>query len=268
MSKRKWILTGCALVAIIVIGVIVISVPAALALRLAGFRAEGKTDSFLQEQSVVSRPTLQWPSGPAWPTLTPPTTPPSDNSSPGLVNPSPAAGPTHTGPLDAVTVDIWFLSQPRTFPAGEVFAERLERGQTANGQLAYYLEFTEAGINTYLNYWFGAYLENHDRLRNAWLDLRPDGVVIYADLNLELGWERAGAVFVLDASGRQLTLIGVDIDGRLYSAPPSGPIAELTDQLAMQGNRALRELAFLDPTGRLMIQEMNISHDHIQVLAY
>lgn len=266
MSKRKWIVPGCALLAIIVVGIIVISVPAALALRLAGFRAEGKTDNYLQEQSTADRPTIQWLNDPAAAMLT--LTPPSGNSAPELVDPPPAGESSLPSRLDAVTVDIWFLSQPRTFPASEVFAERLERGMTAGGQLAYYLEFTEQGVNSYMNHWFGVYLENQDRIKNAWLDLRPDGAVIYADLNLELGWKRVGAVFMLDASGRQLTLIGVDIDGRLYSSPPSGPVAELTDQLETQGNRALRELAFLDPAGRLTIQELGIKQDRIQILAY
>ena len=37
---------------------------------------------------------------------------------------------TATGPvvLDAITIDIYFLSQPRIFYADEIFAKRLERG--------------------------------------------------------------------------------------------------------------------------------------------
>src|SRR5512139_4041315 len=75
--------------------------------------------------------------------------------------------------LDAVTVDIWFLSQPETFDAEHIFARRLERRQIADGRLAYAIEFTEEGLNQYLHYWFGDGSTVDPRLRNVWFDLKP-----------------------------------------------------------------------------------------------
>jgi hypothetical protein len=266
MSRRKWIIPGCLLLAVIVVGVVIVIAPAAAALRLAGFRSEGSTDDFLKEQASVSRPTIQWSAqSPSSAALTP--TPGATRSVAGA-GPAPVDVHSEDGPLDTVLVDVWFLSQPMTFHASEVFAERLERGRTEEGQVAYYIEFDQEGVNTYLDYWFGAAIAQEERVQNAWIDLVPGGAVVYADVNLEVGWQHVGAAFMLDASGRQFILAGVDIDGRLYSTPPGGSIAELTDRLEAQGNRALNSLVFLDPAGQLTVQQISISEDRAQILAY
>lgn len=263
MSRRKWAIPGCALLAIIVVGIVLVITPAAVALRLAGFRSEGSTDDYLSEQASVEPPTIQWSTGSA---LSVPLTPTANAASPAA--PPQAGGDSLPEPLDAVRVDIWFLSGPTTFYAEDIYAERLERGRVKDGELAYYIEFDQAGINAYLNHWYGGLVAQEERVRNVSLDLQPGGAVLYADVNLELGWQRVGAVFMLDANGRQLVLAGVDIDGRLYSTPPAGSIADLVAQLEAQTNRALRELIFLDSAGQLAIQRISISQDRVQILAY
>ena len=251
MSRRKWVIPGCALLAIIVVGIVLVVAPAAVALRLAGFRSEGSTDDYLSEQASLEPPTIQWSAGSA---LSAPLTP--TVSVTGTAAPPQAGGDSLPESLDAVQVDIWFLSGPTTFYAEDIYAERLERGRVKDGKVAYYIE------------WYGRVVAQEERVRNVSLDLQSGGAVLYADVNLELGWQRVGAVFMLDASGRQLVLVGVDIDGRLYSTPPAGSIADLVAQLEAQTNRALRELIFLDPAGQLVIQRISISQDRVQILAY
>jgi hypothetical protein len=266
MSRRKWIIPGCALLAIVVVGIVLVIAPAAVALRLAGFRSEGSTDDYLSEQASVAPPTIRWPAGSApLAPLTP--TPNAASPADGASSPPATAGPLPE-PLDELLVDVWFLSGPTTFYAADIHAERLERGRVEDSKLAYYIEFDQVGINACLSHWFGVYVAQEERVRNAWIDLQPGGAVVYADVNLELGWQRAGAVFMLDASGRQLVLVGVDIDGRLYSTPPAGSIADLVAQLEAETNRALRELIFLDSAGQLAIQRISISQDRVQILAY
>jgi len=271
MSRRKWFIPGCAIMLVLAVVVIIVSAPAALALRLAGFRAEGKTADFLNEQAADSQPTIQWSdesaaSAPTTPT--PAATPAPDGSGETSLPAVSPPDPDLVEPLDAVRVDIWFLSQPATFYPHEIYAQRLERGRTEDGALAYYIEFDEEGANAYLDHWFGVYVAQEARVRDPWIDLKPGGAVIYADVDLELGWQRVGAVFMLDNNGRQLVLVGVDVDGRLYSTPPAGRIAELAAQLESEGNRALRELTFLDSAGRLTIQAISLSEDGAQILAY
>jgi len=247
---------------VVVIGVVALSAPAALALRLAGFRAQGRTVDYLNEQAAVTKPTIQWPAAQSAVTFSTPT--PAGTPEP-VVQPQ---GTVPAEPLDSVQVDIWFLSQPAIFYPHQIFAKRLERGRTDDHQLAYYIEFNQEGVNTYLNYWFGDFVEQEARVRNVWIDLKPGGAVAYAEVNLELGWQRVGAVLMLDASGRQFVLAGVEIEGQLYSTPPAGQIADLAGQLEREGNRALRELTFLDPAGQLCIQAISLGEDGVQILAY
>lgn len=171
-------------------------------------------------------------------------------------------------PLTSVTVDIWFLDTPEAFSAETIFAERLERGYTDTGQLAYYIEFNEAGLDQYLNYWFGAWAQETLPLRNTRAALKPGGLIIYAEVNLGVRWQKVGAVFNLDESGRQFTLVGVDLDGQLLASPPSGPIAEGVRILEENGNRALRELTIIDPDGNLSIQQIVLTEDKAQIIAY
>jgi hypothetical protein len=265
MSRRRWALTGCAVLVVLLVGIVLVGTPAAIALRLAGFRSEGRTDDFLSERASAVPPTIQWSDQPA-----PPPTPTAaaDGAAPASAAPAGSAAASGSGPLDPVVVDIWFLSQPAAFSRSDTFARRLERGRTDDGALAYYIEFDQAGINTYLNTWFGGYVAQEPRVRNVWLDLKPGGAIVYAEVNLEVGWQGVGAVFMLDASGRQLILAGVDMDGRLYSTPPDGQIASLVAQLESESNRALRELTFVDPAGRLTVRRISLGEDLVQILAY
>jgi hypothetical protein len=262
MSRRKWAFTGCAVLVALMVGILLVATPAAIALSLAGFRSEGRTGDFLNERASAVPPTIQW-SRQAAPPPTP--TAPADGSAPP---PAGAGVPSGSGLLDPVVVDIWFLSQPTAFSAGDTFASRLERGRIEEDTLAYYIEFDQVGINSYLNRWFGGYVAQEPRLRNVSLDLKPGGAIVYAEVDLEVGWQGVGAVFMLDASGRQLILAGVDMDGRLYSTPPDGQIARLVARLESESNRALRELAFVDPAGRLTVQRISLGEDLVQILAY
>ena len=271
MSRRKWIVPGCALLVILLVGLLLLSAPTAIALRLAGFRSEGRTEDFLDEQASSVPPTILWSADSRAALSQTPT--PSAATSPGAASPaegvSPAAEPQSIpGPLDEVLIDIWFLSQPTSFGADEIYAQKLERGLVNGDQVAYYIEFDELGLNTYLGHWFGEYVVQTDRVRDVSIDLVPGGAMIYADVNLELGWQHVGAAFMLDPNGRQLSLVGVDIDGRFYSTPPAGSVAELARQLETQSNRALRDLVFIDPAGRLVIRQISLGPDQAQILAY
>ena len=265
--RRGCLISGCALLVLIAAGVVVVITPTVLALRLAGFRAEGHTEEILGQRAAIEQPTIQWWERPL-PSPTPPgATPPADGDGGEPAPASPTPDPNLPTPLDAVVVDIWFLSQPTTFSAQQIHARRLE-SSTIDGRTTYYIEFDEAGVNAYLNDWFGEMMAQEARISKPWVDLKPGGAVIYADLDLEVGRQRVGAVFMLDASGRQFILAGVDISGQLYSTPPEGRIADLTSQLEAEGNRALDELIFIDPAGHLTIQTINLDEDQARILAY
>ena len=76
--RRGCLISGCALLVLIAAGVVVVITPTVLALRLAGFRAEGHTEEILGQQAAIEQPTIQWWERPL-PSPTPPgATPPAD----------------------------------------------------------------------------------------------------------------------------------------------------------------------------------------------
>ena len=160
------------------------------------------------------------------------------------------------------------MDEPRVFSADIIFANRLERGRTTDGQPAYYVEFDEAGLNRYLNYWFGAWADQNAQLRDTHIDLIPGGVIIYGEINLGVRWQLVGATFHLDESERQFTFTGVDVDGEFLASPPAGPIAQGIEVLEAEGNRALREFKFIDPEGELSFQRIILLEDMAQIVAY
>ena len=265
MKRRQWLLPGCGIVLLVLVVLVVIGAPAALALRLAGLRSEGDTADYFQRQAITVLPTIQWFNSAAQPVELTPTPAATSVDGESVDTEQTAAGPQ---PLEEVVVDVWFLGQPETFAASEVYAERLERGSLEDEPVAYFIEYDEAGLNTYLETWFGAYAASQLPLRNPWIDLKPGGAVVYAEVNLEVGWQEVGAVFTLDENGRQFVLNGLDVDGRFYSLPPQGEVANLAYQLETEGNRALQDLTFIDPAGLLTVQSINLSEDSVQILAY
>lgn len=246
-NRRLWLLMAGALL-ICVVG-----------LGTMWFRPLGDTHTYLNNMTFANpQAPLQWsetaPELKAVEAISSPAT--SDPNAVGVL------------PLDAVTVDIWFLSQPETFDAEHIYASRLERGRIGDGPLTYYLEFTEEGLNQYLHYWFGEGSAVDPRLRNVWFDLKPGSLIVYADVDVLGNWQRIGAVFNLAADGRQFAFIGLDSAGQLYGAPAAGPIAEVINSLQAQGNRALRELKFVDPDGDLYLRQIVITEDGAQILAH
>ena len=265
MKRRKWLLPGCAIALLALVVLVVTGAPAALALRLAGLRSEGDTTDYFQKKAIAILPTIQWFNPATQPLESTPTPAATSVGGESVDVETAPAGPQ---PLEEVVVDVWFLNQPETFESSQVYAERLERGSLDDDQVAYYIEYDETGLNTYLETWFGAYVASQYPLRNPRIDLKPGGAVVYAEVNLEVGWQEVGAVFTLDESGRQFVLDGLDVGGRFYSLPPDGEVANLASQLESQGNRALQDLTFIDPAGSLTVQSINLTEDSVQILAY
>jgi hypothetical protein len=78
-----------------------------------------------------------------------------------------------------------------------------------------------------------------NRVRNASIDLRPGGAIINGEFYIPpIGiWQRAGVVLRLN--GAQFTVLGVDVNGTLYTVPP-GDLSEAVNRIATTGNDLLR----------------------------
>lgn len=95
--------------------------------------------------------------------------------------------------------------------------------------------------------------------RNARVDLRPGGAIIYADVYIpDFGfWQPAGVVMRLDNSGRQFEVAGVDVGGVLYDLPSSGLGDQVAD-VALVGNELLNQVSMEASGGRYALSQVII----------
>ena len=268
MSGKKRLAFGLILMAGLVgLGITMLN-PAGAIANVAGFRHNGQTSDFLEANFRANRPlpTPEWVGVDVFEATSPLLAEPLlvDNREEGID----LATPNPVQSLEWVRVEVYFLPEAQVFYADHIFANRLERWERPGGPLFYLIEYDEAGLNQYLNYWFNYWQTSNSQIENVRFDLQPAGLIIYADVDLWLGQQRVGIVFTLDSSGRQFAFQGVDIGGELFSQPPAGPVADYIHQLVQQGNWALRDLRFLDPAGTtLTIQQIYLDQGTVQIIA-
>lgn len=105
-----------------------------------------------------------------------------------------------------------------------------------------------------------------DLIRNVTFDLRPGGIIAAGDVLLpQTGiWQRVGVVFRLSGAD-MLTVMGVDIQGTLYTTPP-GELAALVDEAERTVNEALRQLTIQAGGGVYALRELYVDDTYLTLL--
>ena len=88
------------------------------------------------------------------------------------------------------------------------------------GTSNYLLILDQAALNQFVNRW----LLNQDTqgasYRDVWIDLQPGGMILFADVNLGLRWQRAGLLFVQDRTTLRATRL--ILGNESFALPKSG----------------------------------------------
>ncbi len=116
---------------------------------------------------------------------------------------------------------------------------------TAAGVEAASITFTESGLMDLCRQRTTICLNQNPTYQNVAVDLRPGGLIAYADATLpQLGGltQRLGVVLQVDATGRRLVFVGLDINGSLFSNPPV-ELSTLIAQLEQDANTILTGLS-------------------------
>lgn len=116
-------------------------------------------------------------------------------------------------------------------------------GNTDTGGRVVTAQFTELGLVELCNQRDNFCTNGEGRFRNVNFDLRPNGVVVYADVDTSvLGWQRLGIVLRLDNTNARVEVIGVEYSGSVYDAN-SIPfdLGTTIDDIEQTGNDILRE---------------------------
>lgn len=148
-----------------------------------------------------------------------------------------------------VTIDLGSYGQEalNVDPAAYTFVT----GSTDAGTQVAVATFTEQGLLDICNQRSTVCSGQNDRYRNVRFDLRPGGVVVYADVNAGILWQRLGVVLRLDSSSRRFNVLGVDIGGVTFDPATLPPFLsqEVKDGIAVamvdierEGNAVLNEL--------------------------
>jgi len=88
------------------------------------------------------------------------------------------------------------------------------------------------------------------RFKNARIDLRPGGAVVYADVTLPQTGNftfPAGVVVRWDTPSRQVVFTGLDFNGQLYTSPPQN-LADTISSVVQQMNDLVQQAA-VDASG-------------------
>jgi hypothetical protein len=155
-----------------------------------------------------------------------------------------APTPLPPAQLDAVTVPGEIIVSAGTGQsravAGRTAAYEVVVGESGTRQIAQ-ATFSENGLVDLCRQYSNFCGAQGDPVRNASIDLKPGGGIVYADIRVEgLGWQRVGVVLRVNDFNR-LEVVGVDIDGTLYAAPP-GNIGQIINEAESTANNVLNQL--------------------------
>lgn len=118
----------------------------------------------------------------------------------------------------------------------------VQTGLSASGVESAVVSLTEAEVNTLCRQRTTLCTTGDGQIRNATIDLRAGGAVVYAEFRIpETGlWQRVGVVVKINEQRNGLTVAGVDIDGTLYAIPNDG-IATALYTVSAEANRLIQE---------------------------
>lgn len=220
-----------ALIGVVAVGVfLVVTYLPNIALQAAGFQAAGNTDAVFQAP----------PAATPLPIVVVATIPPSEV----VISAGDLGERTLDVPPGAVQIE-----------SGQVAAS----GDSAVSQDVLRVTVDEAGMLDICRQYSPICTPSGDsRLRNVMFDLRPGGAVVNGDFYLaQLGsWQTAGVVMRLNAANR-LEVIGVDVGGMLYSAPP-GEMSDLVQEAETRANELLQQLAVQTGGTRYAVRSITI----------
>jgi hypothetical protein len=136
-------------------------------------------------------------------------------------------------------------------------------GTGATGQAVATANFTESGLMQlcYQRSTVCGANSTDPRFKNARIDLRPGGAIVYADVNLPQSQNvslPAGVVVRWDAPSRKVVFAGVDIGGTLYASPPQS-LADTIASVEQQMNDLLQQAAIEVGGGRYTVSDVIIT---------
>ncbi len=173
------------------------------------------------------------------------------------VTPLPTIAVQNAVPVQNASIQLGQYGTQALSPA--LYDYTLTVGTNPTGGDIAVLTFTESSLMALCQQRTTVCSSNGTAYRNGRIELRPGGAVIYADVYVPqlASWMNLGAVMQLDSTNRQFAVIGVDVGGTLYEAPPN-ELGRIISDIQQTGNDILRQLILEAQGERYNLTEMRI----------
>jgi hypothetical protein len=160
--------------------------------------------------------------------------------------------------VEQVTVDLGSFGQQTLDTDPQLY--NFTVGTGAGGQQEAMASFTEAGLMDicYARSTFCSANSSDPRFRNARIDLRPGGAVVYVDTTLPQFQNipiPAGVVLRWDAPTRRVVVEGVDIGGQVYTSVQQS-LSDLIATVEGQMNDLIQQVAVQASGGRYSVSDV------------
>lgn len=146
---------------------------------------------------------------------------------------------------DAITLEVGGYGEQTLINDPQLYDWSIGTVNSSRGaEPAASVSFSESGLMELCRQRTTLCTNENPQFKNAQVDLRSNGAVLYADATLaQLGGitQRIGLVMRVDASGRRIEFVGVDIGGVLYTSPPA-ELNQLVEDFERAANEAVVQI--------------------------
>lgn len=186
----------------------------------------------------------------------------------GDVTPQPTLVLQNPTDVPQVTVDLGSFGQQTLDTNPQLY--NFTVGTSADGQPSAVAAFTEAGLMDLCHQrsTFCSPNSPDPRFRNARIDLRPGGAVVYIDTTLPQFQNipiPVGVVVRWDSPTHRAVVEGVDIGGQVYTAQQQS-LAEIIFTVEQQMNDLIQQLAVQVGGGRYTISEVMVDDNTLTLV--
>jgi hypothetical protein len=176
------------------------------------------------------------------------------------VTPVPSVALENAEVPDQVVVDMGNYGGEQRFTTDNGLYEVVVGSDVSSGAETALVTFDEPGLLALCQQRSPICNNTDSRFQNISFDLRPGGVMIYADANLQqqIGFnlqQRLGLALRLDASRTQFEFAGIDVNGQLYNIT----LPEFADEIARlerDGNALMHDVSVNAGDGQFNLSEV------------
>ena len=174
----------------------------------------------------------------------------------------------NAGKPEQVSVNLGEYGGEQTL---DTSAYDVQVGEDSTGRQTAVAAFTEADLLAICRQRSPLCNGSDPRFQNPRIDLRPGGVVFYADASIPTQYnvtltQTVGIVMTLDASGKQFQFAGIDLGGELFTDPPE-QFADTVDRMQQGANDLLTQVTVDAGSGQaLTVSEIAIDDSELTLV--